>query len=414
MRYYLFSFLFCFVFATSASNLDSDLNKAYDLLDVNLDSAAILANQILEYSLDDGDLYGQVQANFILGYITKLKKEYGVSVIYYLEAIRKAESADYEKVDRDRISLRKNIANTFRQFRANGLATQYNLEAIKIAEETNNIKQLIDLKLNQGYVYQDNGEYDLAISMFEDLLAISTSEYKLDAINEIGITYLKQGKFDQSEEYFRMLVDLSPKETNLYAKALHNLGEIEYENDNIHLSIENLRDAIVIFNSVAETEPDYFGLFNTYRNLGLYLFYTGENTEAREYLHESLELMEYAKHDPSSFEAYKILSNLYYSIGDQSNGKIYQEEYFKISQEFMELQQDIQQKDKEYNFELIAKRYFDDIEKQDRLASVMMYSKVSIGSLIFILILVITYFYSEKLRMRKSIEKELKSLKILK
>ena len=128
---------------------------------------------------------------------------------------------------------------------------------------------------------------------------------------------------------------------------------------------------------------------------------------------KAINLIEYTKTNPESFEAYKTLSDLYYSIGDKDKGRFYQEEYFSISQEYIALQQKIQQKDKEYNFELITKRYFDDVKKQDRLASVMMYSKISIGGLLALLIMVVTYFQSEKIRMRKSIERELKSLKVL-
>ena len=411
MKYLSTGLLVVCSFLVNAQDLREDLKRTYQLLRSNSDSTKIMANSLLERSIEENDLFVEVQANFILGYLTKSNEEYGVSVIYYLEAIRLAEDAEYETVLNDRISLRKNLANTFRNFKANGLATQYNLEAIKIAEEENNINQLIDLKMNQGLVYQNEKQYNLAIEMFEDVLAITPEKYRLDALNQLGLIQQKLKKFDQSKEYLNQLIDLAPDDHNLRATALHNLGEINAYHSDYVTSIDLINQAIDIYTTNGQN--DNYGLFNSYRNKGLYLFNLKEYTEAEISLNKAVDLFEFAKSEPQSFEVYKTLSDLYYTLGEPDKGRVYQEKYFSVSQAYIDQQQEIQERAKEYNFELIVKRYFDDVEKQDRMSSVVMYSKISIGSLLVMLILVVAYFQSEKIRMRKSIEKELKTLKVL-
>jgi len=411
MKFFLSSFFFSAVLSLSAIDIDQKLNYAYALVLSNLDSAAIVAQEILDASKEANYIRGEVQANYILGYVTKAQKDFGASVIYYLEAIRKAEMANYETVNKDRISLRRNIANTFRQFRANGLATQYNLEAVEIAEENNVLKQIIILKLNQGIVYRDNTQFSLATKMFKEMLAISTGDYVFEALNEIGITYLDSKDYNNAKVYFDRLENNTPTDHDLRAMALHNLGVIKFEQGDIAESINLLEKAISIFRTNGEN--NYLGLFNSCQSIGTYLLNLGEFEKAEGFLLEAEELIQYTNSDPDSFEVYKTISELYYTIGNTERGKLYQEKYFNVSQNYISLQEEIQQKDKEYNFDLIVKRYFDEVERQDQMASVMFYSKVSTGSLLLILILVIAYYQTKNIRTRRSIERELKALKIL-
>ena len=409
MKYFL-SGIFSLIFITvQAIDLNEDLKYAYKLLDSDLDSAEIYTKELLISSIDGDDLFVQVQANYILGYISKEKKEYGVSVVYYLEAIRKAEGGNYEGVLKDRVSLRKNIANTFRIFGANELATKYNLEAIQISKEIDK-KQMIDITFNQGLVYKNSNKYDLAINTFNKLIPLVDHEYKFRILNEIGLVYLDIEEYSKAKVYFDQLVKITPVDHSLHAKALHNLGEIDFENGNIKSSIEYLKEALSI---MLENQGSNYDLFYTYWNLGTYLFYNDQFKEAEKYLISAINLIDYSNEEPRALEAFKITSDFYYQLGDNKKGKDYLNRYFTMSQMYIERQHEIQQRDKEFNFELITKRYFDDVEKQDRIASVMMYSKVSTGSLLLILILVISYYQLQRARLRKNIERELNELNVL-
>ena len=121
----------------------------------DIDSAILLSKNLLQYSLDEQDHFGLVKANLYLGYFHE-QRDYAKATIYYLEGIRQADMGDYQGIETDRIWLRRNLANIFRRFRANELATKYNLEAIEIASKARDTQQIIDIKFNQGLVYQNN------------------------------------------------------------------------------------------------------------------------------------------------------------------------------------------------------------------------------------------------------------------
>lgn len=404
-------FLFALVDAQANSTKD-DLNVISKYLSTDIDSAYLLSLEYLEKFEANNDLFGIVRANFYLGYITKSKGDYGKSVIYYLEAIRKSEEADYEGIVYDRISLRKNLANTFRTFQANNLATKYNLEAIEIAIENGERKHEIDIKFNQGLVYQNNNQFIEANNMFLELLPlVQGTEYETKTLNQIGIVYLESKDYKNAKVYFDKLIGL-PDNLKLYeAMALHNLGEIHYETGETSKSIQNLRNAIELFESIEDVNK--YNYFISLRNIGRYLFEINSSSEAKQFLSKAEEISSYAEWDPTSFEIYKTFSDIYYSEGNNHLGKQYSETYFNKIQEFLKTQEDIHEKDKEYNFDLITKRYFDEVEKQERIASIMFWSKLTSGGLLSVLLLVIAFNRYEKLRLRKTIEQELISLKII-
>ncbi len=416
MRKLLFVFILVSSFLRGscyASNVDDQLAKIRPLFSQNLDSAYLLSKELLEESTNSGDLYGIVKSNLYLGYTLYLKEDHGKSVIYFLEGIRQAENADYDNVEIDLIWLNRNLGNTFMQFQANGLATKYNNEGIRLATKLDIESQIVDIKYNQGLVYQNNKQYDEASQILTDILPFLDSDpaYKSEILNQIGLVHLENGDHVQAAEYFNEVIE-NPNSSELFrAKALHNLGEIHYAEGEHSGAIEKLYEAIDLMHSIEDVEK--YGLFISYRNIGQYLFKAGQIEDALFYLNKGEEIIDFADWDPSSFNLYKTYSDLYYHLGMNELGQEYSEKYFDKVQVYLETQGEIQSKDKEYNFELIAKRYFDNVEKQERIASIMFFTKLSSGSLLAILALVIIYYQMGKVRLRRSIESELRSLKVL-
>ncbi len=400
---------------TSANSVKNDLDRTdYYLYDLqNLDSAFIYTKNLLKRFEASGNTYRIVRSNLYLGYILELKQEYGKAVIYYLEGIRYSENAEFDKVIQNKIWLRRNIANIFRKFESNSLATKYNLEAIDLAMSNNIEDLIIRLKLNQGLVYQNNEQYTEAATMLKEILPLVTTDKvrESEIINQIGLVYLQMGDLESASYYFNQLLSL-PEEASLYmAKALDNLGEISYKKDNLNEGIDYLKQAIDLMES--NENPEEYGLFLSYKDIGLYLLQANKLAQSEDYLKKAELLFKYAESDPSSFEVFKILSDLYFNTNRPAEGNHYSQLYFNKVQSFIETQKEIQKQDKEYNFELITRRYFDNVDKQERIASILFISKLSSGSLLVLLLLVIVYYQMGKMRLRKSIENELRALKVL-
>lgn len=392
----------------------SELRKIDPYLSSNPDTAIHLSKKLLEASTESSNYFGMVKANLYLGFLNE-KSDPGKAVLYYLEGIRHAESAPLDSVKSDMIWLRRNLANIFRRYESNNLATEYNLQGLGLADLYGISHQIIDLKFNQALVYQNNEEYDLAISYLESILPeVDNVVFRSRIINQIGVNFRSKEDYETSSQYYNQLLSLPEEARHLSSRAHHNLGEIAYELGDRASAIEHLKSAISILNEIGAPEKHNYYLFIAYRNIGGYLLEGGETEQALSYLHEGEGIASYADHDPSSFELYKNLSSAYFNIGNNKLGNHYSQVYFEKAQGFIDLQKEIQQKDKEYNFELITKRYFDNVEKQDHMATIMMYSKISSGGLILLLILVISYYQMEKRRLRNSIEQELKTLKVLK
>ncbi|MEO1253676.1 MAG: hypothetical protein AAFY41_02145, partial [Bacteroidota bacterium] len=135
--------------------------------------------------------------------------------------------------------------------------------------------------------------------------------------------------------------------------------------------------------------------------------------EALNYLKKAESIISYAQQDPSSFKIYKTFSNVYYSQGLEDLGKKYSEIFFDKTEAFLETQKDIQRKDKEYNFDLITQRYFDQVKKQEKIASILLWSKTISGSLLALLLLTIAYNRYQKVQLRKNLVQELVDLKVI-
>lgn len=408
----IFSILF-FLNYLSVQALQSSLDRLRirdSYLNSDIDSAILLTQEMLEFASEEKDAFGIVKANLYLGYLTKKQENYGKSVIYYLEGIRQAEQLEYEGILSDKIWLRRNLANTFRTFEANQLATQYNLEAIQLAESINDTSHLVNLYLNQGLVYQSSARFSLAIDFFKKILDLSEGYRYYEAINQIGIIFHEGKEYEKAAKYFNLLTGVSDEFIVFKAKALHNLAEIAFEKGQSEQSIDLLNRSI----SIKEVnKTGNYGLFLSYRNIGNYLLLSGDLKMAESFLQKGEILAEELNGDPEIFKIYQYLASLYLHKNQTDLSFQYQNTYYEKIQAYLDMQSEIQQQDKEYNFDLITKRYFDEVESQEKIASIIQTSKMSIGGLLTLLLLTIAYYRFDKVRTRKYIEKELVSLNII-
>ncbi len=328
---------------------------------LNLDSAYILSQEWLEEATKANDYFGIVKGNLLLGYISTKKENRGKAVIYFLEGIRQAEKVTYAGVGLDKIWLRRNIANTFRKFEANKLATRYNLEAIKLAEEQGKTNHIIKIKLNQALVYKKDDKHDLAIQLLTEILPLIEDNpfIQSEIINQIGATYLVQGNYVVSKNYFEQVLTLPTDKVVFKIKALHNLGKATYEVGDKERALDYLTQAIDL---ASENDQNKYNLFMVYQKKGDYLFEMSRKKEALTYLMKAEELVHVAAWNSHSLEIYKTFSSLYYSEGNMELGKQYSDTYFTKIQSYIEQQEDLQKKETKFNFELITKKYFDEVE----------------------------------------------------
>lgn len=405
--------IFGFIHQSVANDIREEYKAINPYFNSNLDSAYMLAFDLLKRSEANDNTLGIIKGNLYLGYIQYLRGEFGKSVLYCLEGIRKSDDANYEGIHNDKMWLRRNIAITYREFGAHDLATQYNLEAIDIALDYNDTNQIIYLRLNQALTYQGDEQFDLAIQFLNDILPLIDANKALESeiINQIGLVYMEKGAIDQAIHYFESLLEY-PSEANLFkAKALHNLGESYYRKGETTKAIQYALEGISLIESINNVEK--YGQFLSYMNIGQFYLESGNLIQASGFLSKAELIFEHASWDAKSFKLFKLISDLHYQNNDNVLGKRYSELYFEKIQNHLETQEELLKNDKEYNLDLITKRYFAEVDKQEQIASIMFWSKISSGSLLTILLLVIAFNRYEKLKLRRTIERELLNLRII-
>lgn len=406
----ILTLLVLLAFNKVTASVNDDLTKIYQLIQEDRKAAINLVLE-LKHSNDelDDDLW-KVRSNFYLAYSYKLEGEFGKSVIHYLEAIRHSNNASYDGIISEKISLHKNLGNIFQQFKAHDLATKYNLIALELAESSKNDKESISIKFNQSRNLRSSEEYDASIDLFKSILPDSDESRVPRIINEIAVVYMLKEDWSNAKFHFEKLMNIKSTTQFFKAKALHNLAEIENKKGNIEEAINKLIASINIKESLAK--KDNKSLFISYKTLGEYFLAANLINKAGIYLEKGEELTSEINMSFEHFSIYELLSEYNYLMGDISKYQYYSNLYSNKLKSYINLQEEIQETDKRYNMDLITKRYFDEVAKQEKIASILFYSRLISGSLLMLLLAVVGYNRYEKIRVRRRIEDHLVQLEM--
>lgn len=406
-KVFLLILLITFKLSTSA-NIKDDLGRIYDLLLSDREAAKELILKLKSTNDDLRDDLWMVRSNFYLAYIHKLDDEYGKSVIYYLEAIRNAENASYEGIIPEKISLHKNLSNIFHQFNAHDLGESYSDKALEFAQLSTDTSQIISIKLNKAINLRKRERFDSAIDLFLEVYSMSPSER---VVNEIGLAFMLKKDWINAKLYFNKLLEEKNTSKIYTARAFHNLGEIEYENGNIEDAIGKLIVSIEIKESLSK--KDFKSLFTSYMVTSEYLLEMNALDDARAFLEKAEKLTSKINLSLEQFHIYELLSEYNSLIGETGESQYYSNLYSSKLKSHIDTQEEIQETDKRYNMDLITKRYFDEVAKQEKIASILFYSRLTSGGLLALLLLVIGYNRYEKMRIRRSIEQKLVQFEML-
>lgn len=407
----LFYFVLNIFPAVSSSIQKEDVDRIYAIHKDDPDSAYNLSQELVQECNSNEDYYGLVKLNYLLGFLHKKDKNIGKSVLHYLEAIRFSEEADYEDLSTDAIALRYNLGNLYRTYKANDLATTYYKEAIEIADWIDDKEMLIKLKFNLALTYEQANQSDLAISLFTELLNVSSAKREKRILNQLGLIHWQQGDLEEAKLYFNRLLNIDDGFKIYTAKALHNLGEIEYGIGNQENAIALINQSIQLKQEIKDV--DGRSLFISYKVLGDYLFKKMDFTGALKVYTEAESLIEEVKHESISYELYGSLSQLSYEINNTEDARAYSNLYSSTVASYLTSKESLQETDRQFNMDLITKRYLDEVAKQEQIADILLYSKAISGSLLALLLLTIGYNRYQKVQLRKSILQDLINLKVV-
>lgn len=354
---------------------------------------------------------GIVQSNFICAYIyDKVKGDYGKAIIFYLEAIRNAEESTYERVNVDLISLHKNCGVIFRKFNSYPLAEEYYKKALSIAHSIQDRKEIASINFNVAGLLMDQKRYNDAISILDDLITNTDFDSKdyWKYNNRLGIALYESSYYDQAVKAHDNSLKYAELSLELRAYTIHNIGRCFAAQNNDEMALASFNKALELKNQLTDKTV----LFSTYSELGQLAFKNDEIKKSLFYFNEAEKHIDEIT-DLDHFELYKLKADALFRLNSFNEAKRYEDLYSKNLNNYLHLQTEIQETDKRYNMDLITKRYFDEVEKQERIASILLYSKLISGTLLMLLLLSVGYNWYQKTKLRRSIVRELIDLKIL-
>lgn len=396
-----------------AGSIEERIYSAQTLMYSDPDSAIQLAEEIKTESIEKNHDFGIVKANFILGYIhDAFKADYGKAIIYYLEAIRNGDNGTYQNIDLDKSILNQNSAVIFRKFKSYDLSYEYNMRALEYALSNDYKAQLEDVQYNLARLYVDQKNYKLAIATLESLVSQidnSSNNYWMFH-NRLGNTYHENQEYAKAiaahKKALTQQTALSNKDIGYsyhnIARSYANLGENEKSNEYFNLAIER-----------KSSSDNFASLFQSYKELGELKHSLNSLEEAFALYTKAEGLVDEVTDISLKSEFYKSVADAYYEARQYEVAKKYENLHSEYLNKYISIQEQIKDSEMNINIELVTKRYFDKVEKQERISYILLVSKLTSGSLLVLLLLVIFYNRYEKVKLRKSIENELIALRMI-
>ncbi|MFX0094403.1 MAG: tetratricopeptide repeat protein, partial [Candidatus Hodarchaeota archaeon] len=166
-----------------------------------------------------------------------------------------------------------------------GLTTKERITAVAL--EANLLKF-------QGSCYRRKGEYDRALTCYQQGLAlrekISNKNIIAEILNNIGMLYRFQGEFERALKYLNQALTLWEETGSKLGKAyaLNNIGEIYQSKGELTRSLKYFEQSL----AVKEVLSDKYGIAWTLDNIGKIYHQKGELNRSLEYLQKSLTLKE--------------------------------------------------------------------------------------------------------------------------
>ena len=394
-----------------ANSITERANSISSLIYQYPDSAYSLAQGLMNDALYRNDKYGIVQSNFILAFIhDEIREEYGKAIIYYLEAIRHADQSTYEHAKKDLISLHKNCGAIFRKFKVYSLAEEYYNKALAYALEIQNNEKKLSINFNIANLFMDQKRYKEAVKILDDLIVhthIDSKNYWKYS-NRLGIVLYESGDFEAAIDAHNNSLAYSSLSNELRGYTIHNIGKCFASLDDFENAYSYFYQALQIKHQL----DDKSALFSTYSELGDLVFRNGDVKMALYYFDEAEKYIDQIT-DINRYELLKSKADVLFALKKFNEAKKYGDLYAERLNDYLKIQEKIQQADKSINMNLITKRYFDNVDRQERISSILFYSKLISGTLLGLLLFTIGFNRYRKAQLRKSIVKSLIDFKFI-
>jgi len=258
-----------------------------------------------------------------------LGKEYPDSALMFLVQAYEVSEKDLSTFLQSKLKLAQ--ARIYLAVNDFPVALDYCLQAKELLNRDHNfhadkVKQNQYLKIMHriGYIFIQIAQFDKALEYHENILNYidqydlnenngENAEIYLKTYTNLGAISLSVGKFDEAEIYYtKALAYMDNDDTKSHSIILNNLGIIAYEREEIESALDYHKRSL----SIRKDNQDYYGIAQSYNNLGNCYRILGNFDMALEYFNLGRKISEENGLLRSNVISLQLLSLMYNELGD--------------------------------------------------------------------------------------------------
>ena len=319
------------------------------------DKALILLNEAKEassYTL-------MCKLYFLLGYISEYDDDFGMAIIYYLEGSRYGQISSDESIKKTVVSIHKNLGSILGDYKHYSLAYKFIDEGVSIARSYNLSEQVESLLNNKIHEYVDESKFKDALTLIDSVRLLFPNmeqERVVKLLNKEGVAFQSIGDTRKAlQSYNQVLENKASYGLDVFAICSQNIGTILEKQG-------QMQEAIVMYQKSIEYSIEHnFDRweFEGYEKIGSVYYNIGKFDSALHYFQLAENLIGKGDQDPDSYEIYQYMSNVYSSQNKYETALEYRKRYSIKLEEYIAVQNKINEDEKQYNIQLLTDRYYD-------------------------------------------------------
>lgn len=298
----------------------------WPMLNINLDSALLLANMQLEFARKVSSAKWEAKALYNLGTANYYKGNLAESFAFY------EKSLAIRKTIGDKIgeaAVYGNFGLIYGQQGNSVKDLEYQLKALALYNEIHDTLGITTSYNNLGNIYKEQGDSTQALNYYNEAIRIYKFQGKEDGValiyNNIGTLYKDYGMFDKSLDYLYRSLDVRKSLGDHLGMGINyvNLGTIYGAMKNYPKAREATLQSIEQFKALG----DQASLSNSYFTLGKIYVNEGKYQEAIKWCSQALDNSEAADKVAVQHASCFCLYKAYKEMGNTSEALKYYEHY---------------------------------------------------------------------------------------
>ncbi|SHJ47386.1 tetratricopeptide repeat-containing sensor histidine kinase [Aquimarina spongiae] len=224
-----------------------------------------------------------------------------------------------------------NLAQIKRRAKDYSKSEAYTIAAIKQFHLSGNKEYIPICYSNLGSIAKYLGRYEEAIAYHKKAMQFDVNSDReirqiLISLNNIGVTYKSQQKYDQAKEAFHTALsykDFLKKDRKRYALLTDNLAYAKFLSNDL----ENIPKLFYKALNIRDSIGDKNGLTTNNLHLAEYFQSIGKNGISKKYANQAVYLAKELNHNEELLQAYQILSK----VSNAKEGLQYAEAYIQLN-----------------------------------------------------------------------------------